>query len=93
MLGRAGERQGRWPRSPRTLRGPGGWFVRTREGEPLGPYPTQFDADVVAALLVAQLEQARDAEACRRVIYNFRHDDRFRRAPPNRSDRGGSPSH
>ncbi|MCP5180742.1 MAG: hypothetical protein H6994_12725 [Pseudomonadales bacterium] len=52
--------------------------MRTREGHPLGPYPTEFDAEVVAALLVAQLQQAGGQQACRRIIYNFRHDDRFR---------------
>ena len=77
--GRRGEQRGAWRRSQRTYASAVGWHVCTREGSPLGPYPSQFDADLVAALLIAQLEQATSAEACRRIVYNFRHDDRFRR--------------
>ncbi len=79
VFGREGEPGGRWQRSRRTFATRQGWFVKTREGLSLGPYPTEFDADLVAALLIAQLAQANSVPACRRIIYNFRHDDRFRR--------------
>ncbi len=79
LFGRDGESGGRWQRSRRTFATSQGWLVKTREGLSLGPYPTEFDADLVAALLVAQLAQANSGQACRRIIYNFRHDDRFRR--------------
>jgi Domain of unknown function (DUF6316) len=75
---REGESAGEWNRSSRTFLARGGWHVRTREGHALGPYPTEFDAQVVAALLIAQLAQATNPQACRRIIYNFRHDDRFK---------------
>lgn len=78
QVAREGESAAEHERSGRTFLARGGWLVKTREGHPLGPYPTQFDADVVAALLVAQLAQAANPQACRRIIYNFRHDDRFR---------------
>ena len=75
---REGESPSQWDRSGRTFAARGGWHVKTREGHPLGPYPSEFDAAVVAALLIAQLQQAPNLQACRRIIYNFRHDDRFK---------------
>jgi Domain of unknown function (DUF6316) len=75
---REGESPSQWTRSGRTFAARGGWHVKTREGHPLGPYPSEFDAAVVAALLIAQLQQAPNLQACRRIIYNFRHDDRFK---------------
>lgn len=75
---REGEKPSSWSRSGRTFAARGGWHVKTREGHPLGPYPSEFDAAVVAALLIAQLQQATNLQACRRIIYNFRHDDRFK---------------
>jgi len=75
---REGENPSQWTRSGRTFAARGGWHVKTREGHPLGPYPSEFDAAVVAALLIAQLQQAPNLQACRRIIYNFRHDDRFK---------------
>jgi hypothetical protein len=94
-VAREGEFAGEWERSGRTFLARGGWLVKTREGHPLGPYPTQFDAEVVAALLVAQLAQAANPQACRRIIYNFRHDDRFRTVSPEGGDAvavGGFPN-
>lgn len=78
LTNREGESPSPWARSGRTFAARGGWHVKTREGHPLGPYPTEFDAAVVAALLIAQLQQATNLQACRRIIYNFRHDDRFK---------------
>ncbi|MBM4205435.1 MAG: hypothetical protein FJ194_14995 [Gammaproteobacteria bacterium] len=77
-VAREGEYATEHERSGRTFAARNGWRVKTREGHPLGSYPTQFYADVVAALLVAQLAQASNPQTCRRIIYNFRHDDRFR---------------
>jgi hypothetical protein len=85
-VARDGEYATEHERSSRTFAARNGWLVKTREGHPLGPYPTQFDADVVAALLVAQLAQAPNPQACRRIIYNFRHDDRFRTVSPDGAD-------
>lgn len=75
---REGEQLADWQRSGRTFLAGDGWHVKTREGHPLGPYASEFDAAVVAALLIAQLAQAPNLQACRRIIYNFRHDDRFK---------------
>ncbi len=86
LSGRVGEHAGRWRRSRRTVRERNGWYVRTREGASLGPYVTEFDADIVAALLIGQLAQANTPETCRRIIYNFRHDDRFHRVGINLDD-------
>ena len=48
-----------------------GWFFRTREGIMLGPYGNQFDAELSASLLVAQLAQADPrADTCH-LIQNF----------------------
>ena len=32
-----------------------GWFLRTREGIPVGPYTTAFDVEIAASLLSPQL--------------------------------------
>ena len=52
-----------WNRSPRVYCEPGrcdAWFFQTREGVDVGPYVSQFAAEVEASLLKEQLAQ----EAC-----------------------------
>ncbi len=51
-----------------------GWFFRTREGIMLGPYGNEFDAELSASLLVAQLAQADPGTDTGRLIQNFMTD-------------------
>lgn len=51
-----------------------GWFFRTREGVVLGPYGNQFDAELSASILVAQLAQADDGADTAALIQRFVND-------------------
>ncbi len=51
-----------------------GWFFRTREGIMLGPYADQFDAELSASLLVAQLAQADPGTDTAALIQRFMTD-------------------
>ena len=51
-----------------------GWFFRTREGVVLGPYGNQFDAELSASILVAQLAQAEDGTDTSALIQRFMSD-------------------
>ena len=41
----------------RLLKQTQGWFFRTREGIDIGPYKTEFDAELAASLLISRLAQ------------------------------------
>ena len=41
----------------RLLKQTQGWFFRTREGIDIGPYNTEFDAELAASLLISRLAQ------------------------------------
>lgn len=74
---RVGETTGRWPASARHQRVVGndeGWFIKTREGTTVGPYLSQFDAELSAAILSARLGQASSEIECRQIILRFAHD-------------------
>ena len=51
-----------------------GWFFRTREGIAVGPYPTEFDAEVCASLHTARLAQLDRSADVRAVIHAFLSD-------------------
>ena len=53
---RKGEDARLWFRTGREFHVDGQWYFATREGIDVGPYPTQFEARVEAALLLRQLE-------------------------------------
>ncbi|MCZ6642327.1 MAG: DUF6316 family protein, partial [Gammaproteobacteria bacterium] len=51
-----------------------GWFLRTREGIPVGPYQTAFDVEIAASLLSPQLAQADKASEVISTIQAFIRD-------------------
>ncbi len=57
MRQRSGEDAEHQMRTNRLLETSEGWFFRTREGIEVGPYPTEFDAELGASLLVTYLAQ------------------------------------
>lgn len=52
---RRGENDRTWYRSDRVFRCNGQWYFHTREGFHVGPFKTQFDAEVEAGLLIKKL--------------------------------------
>lgn len=54
---RQGERARTWVRSGRLVELDAGWYIRTREGEAIGPYASELDAQISAAILIARLQQ------------------------------------
>jgi hypothetical protein len=50
-VARAGERRHTGNRSERVFTSNGQWYFRTREGVDVGPYESQFEAEIEAAIL------------------------------------------
>ena len=48
-----------------------GWFLRTREGIPVGPYKTAFDVELAASLLSPKLAQVESASEIISTIETF----------------------
>jgi hypothetical protein len=61
-------------RSGRFVETEEGWYFKTREGIAVGPYPTEFDAEVCASLLTARLAQLDRNVDVRGVIRDFLSD-------------------
>jgi hypothetical protein len=76
MDARQGERKlpAKLVRSARYVEAQDGWYFRTREGIAVGPYPTEFDAQVCASLLIARLAQADPKSDLSGVIQEFLSD-------------------
>lgn len=60
-----------WFRSDRVFRSNGNWYFYTREGIEVGPYVSQFEADVEAGLLITRLRNAGDNQAYLKIIQEF----------------------
>ena len=58
---RRGEDAQLWYRSDRIFCSNGQWYFHTREGFHVGPYTTQFDAEVESGLLIKKLNEAQSA--------------------------------
>jgi len=73
MKGSRSEEQARvWFRSERVfLSGGSEWYFQTREGVDVGPYDTQFEAEVEAGLLKELLLNCADKDAVERTIREF----------------------
>ncbi len=54
-----------------------GWFLRTREGIPVGPYKTAFDVEVAASLLSPKLAQAEKTSEIVATIQAFLRDPAY----------------
>ena len=61
-------------RTPRYFQTDEGWFLRTREGISVGPYPTEFDAEISSSLLCAQLD---DESKSVSAIHSFIRDPAY----------------
>ena len=64
---RSGEQNQLWYRCERIFKWDEGWYFHTREGVDVGPYRTQFDAEIEAGLLIQVLSQT-ESENVRKVI-------------------------
>ncbi len=71
MDGRKNETPKLWFRSDRVFRSDGNWFFYTREGVEVGPYNTQFEAEVESSLLINRLRGEPDMEEHLRIIQEF----------------------
>ena len=71
-VSRANEQAKVWFRSERVfLAGDNEWWFQTREGMDIGPYESQFEAEIEAGLLKELLNGQTDPDAVREVIRQF----------------------
>ena len=69
---RQDEKPRTWFRSDRVFLSDNQWFFHTREGVDVGPYDSQFEAEIEAGMLKELLrERAAKGEACMSVIREF----------------------
>lgn len=64
------------PRTERFHQHGGAWFFRTREGIQVGGFPSLFDAELAACLLITRLAQSESDAESRQAMNLFLH------APP-----------
>ena len=64
-------------RTPRYFKTDDGWFFRTREGIAIGPYKTEFDAEISSSLLTARLAQLDDESKSVATIHAFIRDPAY----------------
>ncbi len=64
-------------RTPRYFKTDEGWFLRTREGISVGPYPSKFDAEISSSLLCARLAQLDDESKTVATIHSFIRDPAY----------------
>ena len=64
-------------RTPRYFETDEGWFFRTREGIAIGPYRTEFDAEISSSLLTARLAQLDDESKSVATIHAFIRDPAY----------------
>ncbi len=65
------EDQKTWFRSERVFLTEGDWYFHTREGVDLGPYPSQFEAEIEAGMLKELLKTTDRGEPALSVIREF----------------------
>ncbi len=68
---RANETPRTWFRSERVFLSNGQWFFHTREGVEVGPYDSQFEAEIEAGMLRELLRGHADGEQALAVIREF----------------------
>lgn len=69
--GRRNEAPRIWFRSERMFLSDGKWYFHTREGVDVGPYDSQFEAEIEAGMLKELLRNGRGSEAPLSVIREF----------------------
>ena len=68
---RGNERQRTWFRSERVFLSDNEWYFHTREGVDVGPYPSQFEAEIEAGMLKELLRGSERSEQALSVIREF----------------------
>ena len=68
---RLNERPRTWFRSERVFLSDGRWYFHTREGVDVGPYDSQFEAEIEAGMLKELLRERAEPEAALNVIREF----------------------
>lgn len=68
---RLNERPRTWFRSERVFLSDGRWYFHTREGVDVGPYDSQFEAEIEAGMLKELLRERTGSEDALAVIREF----------------------
>jgi len=68
---RSNEKAKTWFRSERVFLSDGRWFFHTREGVDVGPYESQFEAEIEASMLKELLRERGQGPQCMSVIREF----------------------
>ena len=68
---RSNETARTWFRSERVFLSDGKWFFHTREGVDVGPYESQFEAEIEAGMLKELLRERADGDGALDVIREF----------------------
>ncbi len=68
---RLNERPRTWFRSERVFLSDGRWYFHTREGVDVGPYESQFEAEIEAGMLKELLRERAAADGALDVIREF----------------------
>ena len=57
-------------RNERIFRNENGWYIRTREGVDVGPYPCRFDAEIEYESLISKLQNVPE-DRLMQVVHNY----------------------
>lgn len=68
---RQNERPRTWFRSERVFLSDGRWYFHTREGVDVGPYDSQFEAEIEAGMLKELLRERAEGDGALNVIREF----------------------
>ena len=68
---RTNEKAKTWFRSERVFLSDERWFFHTREGVDVGPYDSQFEAEIEAGMLKELLRERGQGSQCMAVIREF----------------------
>ena len=60
-----------WFRTERVFREEGGWYFHTREGVNLGPYQSQFDAEIEASMIQELFKEVEQGPQSLQIIRDF----------------------
>tara|TARA_A100001037_G_C15108313_1_gene617644 strand:+ start:896 stop:1216 length:321 start_codon:yes stop_codon:yes gene_type:complete len=71
QVSRAGETPKTWFRTERVFLSAGQWFFHTREGVDVGPYESQFEAEIEAGMLKELLREHGQGDGSLSIIREF----------------------
>lgn len=92
MENRGNEATKLWFRTPRLFRANGYWYFCTRENIDVGPYRTEFEANVEADILINLLREE-PLERAERVVRDFAFDSPALVVVPNSTPAQGTTSY